>query len=401
MKQKNTGPTVGWLRAKNYIHKMDADVAIVGGGLAGLAASIQLADKGYSVILFEKEKYPFHKVCGEYISMEAWNFLQQLGVPLQQLKLPLINTLLLSSPNGKQFITQLPLGGFGISRHTLDHLLAQIAIQKGIAVLQQTRVNDIINDEDQFKVFFQSKEKSQENIIAKVCCAAYGKRSNIDIRWRRLFLAKQDPKINNQVAVKYHVKTVWNEQVIGLHNFPGGYCGISKVDGDKYCLCYLTTASNFKKCNNSIMQLQEKVLSCNPRLKKIFKDSEVVEEFPLTISQVSFSKKTQVEKGVLMLGDAAGMIAPLCGNGMSMALHSSKIASGLIAGFLQKKMSRKQLEEQYQQQWNKQFATRLFTGRMLQHFFGVNFFSNLFVNTFNIFPGVAPFLIKKTHGTRF
>jgi flavin-dependent dehydrogenase len=44
------------------------DVAIIGGGLAGLSLSIQLAKKNYSVVLFEKEKYPFHKVCGEYIS---------------------------------------------------------------------------------------------------------------------------------------------------------------------------------------------------------------------------------------------------------------------------------------------------------------------------------------------
>jgi len=47
------------------------DAAIIGGGLAGLALSIQLSKKGYRVILFEKEQYPFHKVCGEYISMES------------------------------------------------------------------------------------------------------------------------------------------------------------------------------------------------------------------------------------------------------------------------------------------------------------------------------------------
>ncbi|HZG25248.1 MAG TPA: FAD-dependent oxidoreductase, partial [Chitinophagaceae bacterium] len=45
------------------------DVAIVGGGLAGLSLSIQMAKQGYSTILFEKEQYPFHRVCGEYISL--------------------------------------------------------------------------------------------------------------------------------------------------------------------------------------------------------------------------------------------------------------------------------------------------------------------------------------------
>src|SRR6476620_4122189 len=93
------------------------DVAIIGGGLAGLSASIQMAKSGYRVVLFEKEKYPFHKVCGEYVSLESWGFLTQLGLPLPKMNLPIIDTLLLTSPNGKSFTTRLPLGGFGISRY--------------------------------------------------------------------------------------------------------------------------------------------------------------------------------------------------------------------------------------------------------------------------------------------
>src|SRR5215468_9478137 len=77
------------------------DVAIAGGGLAGLALSIQCAQAGYRTILFEKERYPFHKVCGEYISFESWNFLEELGVPLSQMNLPTITRLLVTAPNGK------------------------------------------------------------------------------------------------------------------------------------------------------------------------------------------------------------------------------------------------------------------------------------------------------------
>ena len=59
------------------------DIAIVGGGLAGLSLSILLARKGFRICLFEKESYPFHKVCGEYISMESWDFLVGLGFGLK------------------------------------------------------------------------------------------------------------------------------------------------------------------------------------------------------------------------------------------------------------------------------------------------------------------------------
>ena len=52
------------------------DAIIIGGGLAGLSLAIQLAQLKRSVLLLEKNKYPFHRVCGEYISMESWDFLE-------------------------------------------------------------------------------------------------------------------------------------------------------------------------------------------------------------------------------------------------------------------------------------------------------------------------------------
>lgn len=371
------------------------DIAVVGGGLAGLAASIQLAKSGYSVILFEKEKYPFHRVCGEYISLESWNFLKELGLPLEEMNLPLIDTFFLTAPNGKAFTTKLPLGGFGISRYKLDSLLASIAKETGVHLLESTKVDDVIFD-DKFYVRFQSKE-----ISSKICCAAYGKRSNLDIKWKRKFLQSADKRLDNYVGVKYHIKISWNENVIGLHNFENGYCGISKIDNDRFCLCYLTNARSLKKCNNNIQQLEETFLFKNPHLKKIFSDSEKCKKFPVTISQINFNKKTLIENHMLMLGDSAGMITPLCGNGMSIALHTSKIATALINDFLQEKISRDEMEKLYEKRWKYHFAKRLSVGRMLQRFFGSDRLSNLFVQAFKTFPFLSKPVIRMTHGKPF
>src|SRR3982751_2606565 len=119
------------------------DAAIVGGGLAGLAAGIRLARLGHSVVLFEKEKYPFHKVCGEYISLESEEFLKSVGLSISTLDLPKVTTLLLTAPNGKSFTTKLPLGGFGISRFALDNQLAVIARNTGVEVFENTRVDEV------------------------------------------------------------------------------------------------------------------------------------------------------------------------------------------------------------------------------------------------------------------
>ncbi|MFN5133866.1 MAG: NAD(P)/FAD-dependent oxidoreductase, partial [Chitinophagaceae bacterium] len=124
------------------------DIGIIGGGLAGLALSIQSANAGYKTILLEKETYPYHKVCGEYISLESWNFLERLGLSLHSMQLPIIKTLNVSAPNGKLFETRLPLGGFGISRYTLDYELSKIAKQVGVVVLENTKVNDVIYENE-------------------------------------------------------------------------------------------------------------------------------------------------------------------------------------------------------------------------------------------------------------
>ena len=377
------------------------DVSIIGGGLAGLALSIQCARAGYRTILFEKEKYPFHKVCGEYISFESWNFLEDLGVPLSQMSLPVIRRLLVSAPNGKKLEHDLPLGGFGISRYKLDAMLAEIAKRGGVEVMEQVKVSNISFDEKLFNIHSDNYGDSMIDVQSKVSAGTFGKRSNLDIKWKRKFASQKPNKLNNYIGVKYHVKTNGPEDLIALHNFKNGYCGISQIEDNKFCLCYLTTAENLEQCGNSIPKMEKQILYQNPYLKKIFTDAELLYESPVTISQISFAKKSQVQDHVLMVGDAAGMITPLCGNGMSMALHGSKIAFEQIELFLKNKIPRWQMEQDYTATWQKQFGKRLRTGRMIQRFFGGKFLSNLLISLLKPFPTLLNKLISQTHGQPF
>jgi flavin-dependent dehydrogenase len=370
------------------------DTAIVGGGLAGLSLAIQLSRRGHHVLLMEKETYPFHKVCGEYISMESWDFLLQLGLPLDEWNLPRISQVTISAPNGLSITETLPLGGFGISRFKLDAALAALAKKSGTTVLENTKVTDISYQNGIFSII-----SSAGMFRAQTACAGYGKRSNLDVKWKRSFLSSTRNK--NYVGVKYHVRAAFPAHQIGLHNFRGGYCGISKIEDDRYCLCYLTESGNLKKSGQSITEMENRILRQNPKLREVLDQVEHLYQHPLTISQISFAKKTQVENHILCLGDAAGMITPLCGNGMSMALHASKIAAVCLDGFLTKACDRQQLETEYQQAWQKNFAARLKTGRFLQDFFGRPFWSTLLLLLLKPFPGLIRSLIRKTHGEKF
>jgi Dehydrogenases (flavoproteins) len=372
------------------------DIVIVGGGLAGLSLAIQSAKAGYSVVLFEKEKYPFHKVCGEYISLESRSFISNLGLDLDKMHLPIIKKLVVSSSNGKKIVQRLPLGGFGISRFTLDHNLYKTAKEAGVKVYEETKVNDIIFKDDRFTI-----KTSAFSIQSKVAAGTFGKRSNLDVKWSRDFILEKNNKLNNYIGIKYHVQADLPADVIALHNFKDGYCGISKIEDEKYCLCYLTAAENLKTNNNSIAEMEKNVLQKNPFLKHIFSSAEFLPGFPVTISQISFDKKSLLENNVLMIGDAAGMITPLCGNGMSMALHGSKIAFECIDDFLQKKINRQQMEDQYIKRWEHKFKSRLRMGRRIQRFFGKEFLTNLFITIVKPFPFIIRRLIRSTHGKLF
>ncbi len=373
------------------------DVVIIGGGLAGLCLSIQLARAGFTVAVIEKEKYPFHKVCGEYISLESWNFLEETGIPLSDWNLPIIKRLFVSAPNGNHIEHDLPLGGFGISRYKLDAALAEVAISSGVKLFEEIKVNQVDFENKQFTLY------SPSNVLchATVVCGTFGKRSNLDIKWKRNFTRQKNNKLNNYIGVKYHIKTDFPEDLIALHNFSNGYCGISKIEEDKYCLCYLTTAQNLQASNNSIETMEKNILQSNPYLKDIFSSAVFLYDEPVTISQISFAKKTQVQDHILFIGDAAGMITPLCGNGMSMAMHGSKIAFNYIEQFLQNKIERHEMEQNYIDSWNRQFNKRLQAGRLIQRFFGSETLSNLLIRSVKPFPKLVSYLIRQTHGQPF
>ncbi len=368
------------------------EIIIIGGGLAGLVSAIHLSGAGVAVTLIEKNEYPKHKVCGEYISNEVLPYLQQLGADPLSIGAKKISRFLLSTTRGKTIETKLPLGGFGVSRYTLDHFLLQKALQNNCVVIQDT-VSDVSFKNNMFSVL--TKEGTE--LTAGIVIGAFGKRSNMDVTLDRTFIKNRSPF----VAVKTHLRGDFPEDLVALHNFDGGYCGVSQVENGNLNVCYLAHYKSFQRCKN-IDAFNKEVLYKNPHLKTIFENSVPVFDQPLTISQVSFSNKSSVEQHMLMCGDAAGMIHPLCGNGMAMAIRSAKIASELVIDYLDKRIkTRQELESIYNLQWNKEFKKRITTGRILQSFFGKDNLARAIMYGLTQIPGVLPAIIKQTHGKPF
>jgi flavin-dependent dehydrogenase len=200
------------------------------------------------------------------------------------------------------------------------------------------------------------------------------------------------------LAVKTHVEGEFPDDVVALHNFEGGYCGVSKVENDSINLCYITNYKTFGRYKD-IAEFQEKVVFKNTFLKEIFSQTTPNFKAPLTISQISFDTKKPIEHHILMCGDTAALIHPLCGNGMSMAIRSAQIASNLIIKFFNEEIpNREALEKQYLSQWNNAFKSRLKTGHIVANLFNQPQLSDVLMRGLKWFPGILPHIIKRTHG---
>lgn len=312
------------------------DVAIIGAGIAGSTLAILLAKEGKSVIVFEKNKLPKHKVCGEFVSMESYNFFKSIGLELDKWNLPIIKNLCLTSKQGDMLNSDMDTGGFGISRYKLDLELSRLMVKNGVTFLEQTKVTQASKHHVSY---------GNSTIQANLVISAHGKYSPSYSK------KPQQKRTKNYVAVKYHIQGNFDTNLISLHSFEQGYCGMSKIEDDLYCVCYLVNSNLLKSNNNNIKQLEKNVLYKNKILKHLFKEAVFVWDKPLTISNIQFTKNKLVQDGIIHLGDAAGAISPLSGNGMSIAAKSALLLSQLILEY----NNGPELIREYKRNWNRHF----------------------------------------------
>ena len=363
---------------------------VIGGGLAGLISSYLLARKGFSVVLIEKKTYPFHRVCGEYLSNEVCDFLTRENLMPGGFELPQIHTFLFSDTAGQSVSTPLDLGGFGISRYVLDDFLFRKVLEIGGEVKTGVQVESVEFNEKENR--FKLDLAGGESLDADYVIGAFGKRSKLDKVLNRSFIEKRSPFI----GVKYHIKSDFDRNSVALYNFEGGYCGVNAIEEAKSNLCYLGNRAHLRTYG-SVENMEREKLWKNPALKHFFTDSEFLFDKPEVINEINFERKEPLENHILMAGDSAGLITPLCGNGMAMAIHAGKLAADAI----KTGKSRQEIEDSYKTSWKSHFERRLWLGRKVQKLFGSNQASTFTRKLIQHVPFIARQLIRNTHGKPF
>jgi flavin-dependent dehydrogenase len=211
---------------------------------------------------------------------------------------------------------------------------------------------------------------------------AYGRRSRTDRDLERPFL----DKLESCVGIKLHHRAApgtAGQQALDdlahtteIYGLDGGYCGIARVENDTINVCMLLNGHAFARLRtNEWPQVRAFLSADNPALAQRL-DALVPDDAPpITVAQMPFTGKEPAKHGILFIGDTAGMIAPLCGDGMAMALESGIMVAALVQDHLavcgtgngHNTAALDQLSQRWQQHWNTRFARRLKLGKALQN----------------------------------
>ena len=296
------------------------EVLILGGGVAGCAASIALARKGRRVTLIEREPTPRHKVCGEFLSGEALEDLHLLGIDVASLGAVPIDKVRLAAAR-RAAEAPLPFPAASLTRKSLDTALIAEAIAAGARVEQGRSVQALGRTES---CMWQATLDDGSTREAPTVFLATGKH---DLRG---YPRPEDPQ--RWIGFKMYFRLAATQAAELAHAselmlYPGGYGGIQPVEGGIANLCcvvqqrYLAPAGN--RWENFLAKMQQ---DC-PHLAVRLAGAEPLLAKPIAITHIPYGyiRRTS-EIGLYCIGDQAAVIPSFTGDGISIALHTARCA---------------------------------------------------------------------------
>jgi flavin-dependent dehydrogenase len=298
-------------------------VIVAGGRLAGSAAACMLARAGVPVLLIERETQPIDKICGEFVSAEARDYLRHLGLDIATLGGAAITGFRLVRGDRVVFCA-LPFAGTGLSRRVLDEALLRRAAAYGADIRRGQTVN---------------LKTSRDPIVIASSDGA-------ELRTDTLFLAtgKHDLRgIRRPVAgtpdlvgFKLHLRLARAQQAalaghVEIMLLDRGYAGIQLVEHGMANLCLLVARSRLQEAGSDWDGSLDALRRTEPHLHGRLADAVPLTPRPLSIFRVPYDFVYAVRPddppGIFRLGDQMGVIPSFTGDGMSIALQSAAVAA--------------------------------------------------------------------------
>jgi flavin-dependent dehydrogenase len=345
------------------------------------------------VLVLEARRTLGHKVCGEFISWEAQETLGSLGLlaPVQAADPVPLESAVITSRSGLAADFHLSLGSWGLSRRALDTALADAAQAAGATLSLGSRVVRYESLNGSYVIAGRSDGR-EFTLESRAVIVASGRSGSADLPPR----SPSPP--TSLIGIKRHYASVRMPPQVELYLFRGGYVGLAPVEDGVVNLCLLANRSALDAADKRPDRLIDRLLDRIPALARHLDGAEPLDDAPLAAAPVDLWRRPNPWDHVACVGDAAGMIPPLAGDGIAAALRSAELCAPLAHAYLAGDLTLEQWEQSYRRSWHATFDAPLALARRLETWLDNRLGSELLLGLGRLLPPIARRLANLTRG---
>jgi menaquinone-9 beta-reductase len=301
---------------------------VIGAGPAGSVLAALLAKRGIETLIIDRDSFPRDKLCGEFLSWDALPILERIGA-LDTIDRAGARMIVRCAIVGRETTSfEFPVAARGISRLRLDEILLNCARDAGASVMEGWAVTRIEPARERPFLTLRKTDGKEMIVRASVLAGAWGRWGRLDIQMQRPFVKEQRGR---HFGFKRHYESRdGDDGEIRLYSYEKGYLGASPVEGDQMNICGLVHGSRIRQMRRGWPDFVSSLREERRELDELFAGRSSTQEQFLSSEPVIFTARDATSGGAFLVGDAAGIIDPLVGNGMAMAVQSALLASGSI-----------------------------------------------------------------------
>lgn len=311
--------------------KYDADVLIVGGGPSGSICAYYLAKAGKKVILIDSENFPRDKICGDFVSPIGLNELKKIGIweldEYEKTNLIFGATVYLDGEplitNKLPHITGLPNYGRVIPRVILDNWIVEAAKEKGVQIITPCKLNHYSVNDNYVKIEC-IQDGIEKHFIVKILIGADGSKSKV----ARILNGKNLAPENKIVAVRAYFENLdcnfQNAELFFSSKCFPGYYWFFPTSATTANVGIGMMLEHFPKGVKNLKRLLLDMIENDSSFKAKIGNGKIVDKivgFPLSIYN---PRSSLVKDRVMLIGDAAGLVNSINGEGMQYAMQSGR-----------------------------------------------------------------------------
>ncbi|MEM6911162.1 MAG: NAD(P)/FAD-dependent oxidoreductase [Verrucomicrobiota bacterium] len=324
----------------------DYDAVVIGGGPAGSTASALLAEKGWNVVVIEKERFPRYHV-GESLMPFCWHLLNRLGLVerMDELGFTQKFSVQFATPQGQvskpfyffEHYDHPSSTTWQVNRDEFDHLLLRNAAHQGAEVREGTKVTRLLQDETgRCRGVAVLGEEGEEEIRARIVVDASGRDAfaQSKLRWR-----ERDPQLNKVAIWTYFENAVRDpgldagSTTVAYLPHGGWFWYIPLKDG-RTSLGVVGERGDLFDGTRDPAEIMDRQIQDNDWIRDHLKGAQQVGQY-WTTGEYSYRSRYSADDGLVLIGDAFAFLDPVFSSGVFLALKTGAMGADAIDAALQ------------------------------------------------------------------